>query len=372
MTLLPFPRLHQQSYLSDLSQGGLLEKCLFNLSHASAETSSLEACLPSKQDQSLTYTDILGDHSLREALLTYLSFNWHPKTILFSGAQEALFSIMAATLNKQDQVIILSPSYMPMFQTPQIFGAETVSISLQESQRWQLDLDHLEAAITSRTKMILVNQPHNPTGSCLPKEIIHFLQRLIEKRNIYLVSDEVSLQSDFRALGLTSLMNEHPRMISIGVCSKSLGLSGLRVGWLVCNCSVLIEKLKSIKSYLSICISRADELLLMEALKKSDTILARNNKIIANNCQLFSDMVDRLPQQISWVAPEAGLLGLARIHTEQPIETFTTHLLKKTGLFLLPGSCFDLGSPHVRIGLGQQAFGHHLPKFEGFLSTMTV
>lgn len=370
MTVTTFPELPQQRYFSDLSKKGLLQLAQFNLSHASAETCTLQACLPEDQTHRLTYAHPLGDESLRAALLEFLDFQWQPQIMLFSGAQEAIFSMMATTLQSKDQVIILSPSYMPLFKAPDIFGAEAVPIALTEAQEWQLDLNQLEAALSSRTKMIIINHPHNPTGACLSQEAIHYLHQLVEKRDIYLVCDEVSLQSDFQSQGITSLMNQHPKVVSIGVCSKSLGLSGLRVGWLACNDPNLIQQLSTIKSYLSICTSRADELLLIQALKNSPSILTRNNRIIANNYHLFSDMVAHLPHSIRWVPPTAGLLGVAYIQTTQPIEHFTETLLKATGLLLLPGTCFNLPSAYVRIGLGQEAFPDYLPKFSAYLADL--
>ncbi len=367
-------KLPHHAFYEKLRKTGLLELVQFNLSDACAETYSLnelqslfeedELC----KDAPLTYANIQGDPSLRQSISDFHGQENPDHYVTFCGAQEALFTCMAALLKAGDEVITLTPAYPPLLQTPLLFGAQVQSIPLTAENHWKIPIEEIEKSITKRTKLIIVNQPHNPTGSMIEKREIERLWSCVENSNRYLIADEVSVHTTFNTKPVDSLYRSLPNIIGVGVSSKSLGLAGIRIGWLMVSNEHLREKVLDIKSYLSICCSRIDEHYLKHALLHSKKILARNNQLVSENINLFSNCCDRLSDQIQWHPPKAGLLSLVAINQEKQADRFSETLIQEAGIMLLPAHYLGLPGNYFRIGLGKKAFKDHLPNFERVLA----
>lgn len=368
-----FPALTHHAFYVALRDRGLLEKVRFNLSDACAQSRCLGELLDGSPAQAalselrLTYSDPLGAVALKQLICQMNGYGSVEDTVLFSGAQEALFACMANLLGPGDEVVQFSPCYPPLMATPECFGAISVVVPLQRKDHWQLDLDRLQDSVTDRTKLIIINQPHNPTGSVLSSDQIQQLHQWVQARGITLMTDEVAYRSDYQGLGLTSLYDGSPHVISIGVASKSLGLGGVRIGWANISDPVLREAVLNTRSYLSICVSKTDEYLLTQALQQADTLLAKNNQILRDNHQAMASMVEQMPELFDWVPPQAGILSLLGLPRVASMDDFVYQLIEQTGMMLLPGHCFGLSGPYVRLGLGKSGVKDQLPALASFV-----
>ena len=382
---MTFPGLATLRYLEDLKRLNPYEQSadqIKSLSSASAESTTLSDLLSLTEDpqqseqqwlasikhQPLTYAPQKGSESIRLKLIECYTRVGAPKTVesvlLFNGAQEAIFSVMGALLSPGDEVIQCVPGYLPLLNSPVAHGAKSVQVPLvlNEQGKWSYDWTRVEQSITDKTKLITVNQPHNPTGAVLSNSDIAFLYQLVERYDLYLLSDEVALLSDFNAVGFRSLFTDHPRVMTVGVCSKSLGLSGMRVGWLFANDQLLLQRLLEIKSYLGICISRVDEHFISLALNVAKPLLERNNRIIADNVSRFQEDVVNAAEGLSWIPPQAGPVALVAVDDPSiDCQQLVRALYQQHALLVMPSECFGVEGAHFRVGLGSVAVRDRWP-----------
>src|SRR5206468_4668991 len=145
------------------------------------------------------------------------------------------------------------------------------------------------------------------------------------------------------------------RTVSLGVMSKTFALAGLRIGWIATHDSALRQRLARLKDYTTICGSAPSEILALIALRARERIIARSREIIEANLPLLDEFFDRFPERFAWVRPRAGSVAFPRLRSEEPeaIDRFCAELVESEGVLLLPGSRFEHGGNHFRIGFGR-------------------
>ncbi|MFC7108972.1 pyridoxal phosphate-dependent aminotransferase [Nonomuraea rubra] len=175
---------------------------------------------------------------------------------------------------------------------------------------WALDLDAVEAAIRPETRVVSVNFPNNPTGALIPAADLARLAAMCEERGIHLFSDEVyrGLELD-PARTLPQAADLSPTALSLNVTSKSLGLPGLRIGWIACRDRELRSRLERAKHYTTICNSAPSEVLARVAIKARDRILERNRGIIAANLPRFEAFFAEFGDLFEWRVPDGGCVA---------------------------------------------------------------
>jgi aspartate/methionine/tyrosine aminotransferase len=354
-----------------------------NLSNSCAQSMTVnELCQIAGEsigDIDLSYAPLLGGIELREAIVNYHNqINHtdcglaHQHVLTFCGAQEALAAIYKCLLTSEDEVVVFTPCYPSLVSMAKESGATVKCIELSAEDDWQMSFHQLECAVNEKTKMIVINSPHNPTGTIVDSQIANEILVLAQKYQCYILADDVSQASNYQQLSLSHSYLSYDKGIVVSVMSKSFGLAGLRLGWVITQNELLLKKLLVIKSYGSICCSVIDEQLGLWALNHSDTIIKRNNAIILKNIGLFQAFIDRNDKVFRWKAPQAGTLAVVELLIEQPIVDWAKNLAEKYGLLILPCSLFGLSGNFFRLGLGQENFLQSLALLEKYLSTLSV
>jgi len=323
----------------------------------------------------LGYTPTWGTARLREAIAATYDSCSSDDVLVFAGAEEAIFWSMQVLAGPGDHVVVTVPNYQALETIPLTTGAQVTGILLDEASGWQLDLAEVRAALRPNTRGIAVNFPNNPTGAVPDQNIWRELVQLCAEREIRLVSDEVyrGLELDpTRTLPQAADLDE--RALSINVMSKSYGLPGLRIGWVVCRDHAVLEALEGHKHYTSICSAGPSEFLAAMALGAADRIQARNRDLITENLAHFDAFFARRPDLFEWAHPDAGCVAFPRYLGPDGVETFCRQLVEEAGVLLLPASVYfsDLAQVPVdrfRIGVGRSNPGPALEAFEHYLST---
>jgi aspartate/methionine/tyrosine aminotransferase len=161
-----------------------------------------------------------------------------------------------------------------------------------------------------------------------------------------------------------------PRAVSLGSISKSYGLSGLRIGWLVTRDADLREAVLRLKDYTTICSSAPSELLTAVALRHRQVLLDRNLTIVEGNLALLDDFFARHSETFAWTRPTAGPIGFPRLTGVSDVDGFCERLAQ-TGVLLLPGSVYDQPA-HVRIGFGRANMPEALELLEQNLAVASM
>ncbi|MBT1188410.1 pyridoxal phosphate-dependent aminotransferase [Streptomyces sp. CJ_13] len=324
------------------------------------------------ENLSLGYTQTFGDPALREVIAQTYEHAEADDVICFAGAEEAIYLAMNVLLDAGDHAVVVTPNYQAAETVP-LALCEVTGVALDPDRDWALDLDEVAAAIRPNTRLVSVNFPNNPTGKIIDAADFTALARLCDERGIHLFSDEVyrGLERDpARALPQATDLSE--RALSLNVTSKSLGLPGLRIGWITCRDRALLSRLERAKHYTTICNSAPSEVLARIALKARDTILDRNRGRIEANLPAFEAFFAEFAHDFEWQAPDGGCVAYPRYLGTDGVESFCIRLVEEAGVLLLPASIYRseltaTPTDRFRIGLGRRDPEEGLAAFADFL-----
>ena len=316
----------------------------------------------------LGYTETPGHARLRTEIAG-LYAGLSPEEIVVAAPEEAIFLAFQTLLEPNDHVIAVSPAYQSLSEIARSRGCLVTPWPLELADgAWRLDLDRLEKAATPRTRMLVLNFPHNPTGAMISRADLETIVAFARERGIRIFSDEMYryLERD-RGLRLPPVCDLYEKGISLSGLSKSLALPGLRIGWLAAGDRSVIERCLALKDYTTICNSAPGEILAVIALQNRERILERNLGIIRGNVKLAEEFFAERPALFSWIGPRAGSVAFPRWLGPGTAEDFCRDVLDEAGIMIVPGIMFDHPGGHFRVGLGRTNFGQALAALGGFL-----
>lgn len=318
----------------------------------------------------LGYTETFGHPELRNEI-SKLYKNISPEEIIvFSGAEEGIFILMNVLLNKNEQIIVQYPAYQSLFEIAHSLKSKVTKWTMRDEEVWKLDLNYLSSNINKKTKLIVINFPHNPTGYLPSKETYEEIIDIAKEHELFIFSDEVYRFLEYdKKIRLDAMCDLYEKGISLGVMSKAFGLAGLRIGWIATKNITLLKKLASFKNYTTICNSALSEFFSILALRNKNFILERNLEIIKNNIIRLDKFFNEFKHLFKWIKPEAGSIAFPRILNGKSKE-FCSNLLEKKSVLLMPSSNYDYGDHHFRIGFGRRDMTQGLEKLEEYIMNL--
>jgi aspartate/methionine/tyrosine aminotransferase len=312
---------------------------------------------PLKTSTKLTYGAIRGSDALRSRLAglysTRVANPLPAENILITpGAIAANFLLLYTLIGPGDHVVCVHPTYQQLYTVPESLGAEVSLWKLRKGKKYVPDIEDLKKLVKENTKMIIINNPNNPTGATTPRSILQALVDFAKERDIIVFSDEV-----YRPLfhGIAPTSEEFPpslismgysKTIITGSMSKAYSLAGIRVGWIASRDKSIIEQIASARDYTTISVSQLDDQIASYALSNSviHALLARNIKLARTNLELVEAFVNEHADFCSWVKPTAGTTAFVRFENDGQVVDdvkFCVDLLEKTKVMFVPGSqCF--------------------------------
>jgi aspartate/methionine/tyrosine aminotransferase len=263
----------------------------------------------------------------------------------------------------------MAPMYQSLYQIAKDIGCRlTLWEPIEENGAWDYAIDQLNRLITEKTKLLIVNFPHNPTGYSPRKEEQLEIIKICRKNDVYIFSDEMYRFLDHtQRAHLPSMCDVYEKSISLWGTSKTFGLAGVRIGWITSKDRGLLQKVENFKDYLSICSSAPSEILATIALNNLDYFLQRNLEKIRHNIELFKIFQKKHKALFDFQAPPTSSTAFVRFHLESSTAEFAENLVKETGIMLLPSEAFEYGTKHARIGFGRENFPEVLAGLEQFL-----
>src|SRR5215470_13126525 len=314
------------------------------------------------------YTESPGAPWLREALAPMYSSIAPDQLIVVSAAEEAIFLFYHALLTPQDHTIVETPCYESALTVPKSTGAAVSEWRRKPENGWAHDLAALQSLIRPNTRAIYINTPHNPTGLNMTPQIFRGVLDLAAKHGIYVFSDEVYRELEHHpATRLPAACDLYDRAISLGSVSKTYGLPGLRLAWLVSHDKNFLQEIISLKHYTTICASAPSEFLTALAFRHRQKLIDRNLQIVLRNLPQLSAFFSHHAHLFDWTPPNASTIGFARFKPQQDVLTFCDNLVREASVLLLPGTVYD-EPRHIRFGYGRRNFPEALAQFESWLS----
>lgn len=303
----------------------------------------------------LQYGDHLGLPDLRAAIAGDAPGISPDGVMLTPGAVAALFLLHTTLLEAGDHVVVARPNYATNVETPRAIGADVTYLDLAFEDGWAVDPARLEALMTDRTRLVSLTTPHNPTGTTLDRATLDAVIEIVERRGARLLLDETYREMTFGdplpvAAGLS------PAVVSVSSLSKTYGLPGIRIGWLVTADMVLRDRLLAAKEQVLISGSLVDETIALAALRRRPGWLpAIRERIDAAFSTTAAWIADH--PTLEWVAPRGGVVGFPRIRPGSGVDTdaFYRSLFEDHGTIVGPGHWFEQPREHFRLGYGWPA-----------------
>ncbi len=249
--------------------------------------------------------------------------------------EEGIYIALNSILRAGDHVICTFPGYQSLYEVARGLGCQVTRWEPQEQNGWRFDPDFLEKNIRPNTRLVIVNFPHNPTGSYPSMQDYQKIVDLARKNDLYLFSDEMYRFLEYDpALKLPSACEVYEKAVSLFGMSKTFGMAGARVGWLVTKDAGLYQKMAAFKDYTTICGSAPSEILSIIALRSKEVIIGRHLARIKRNLALLDRLLCGIWRQVC--------LGQAASGHDCFSKTERALCLPRTsasGLFRRPASC---------------------------------
>ncbi|GAA1833407.1 aminotransferase [Pseudonocardia ailaonensis] len=319
-----------------------------------------------------TYTSNAGLPELRKLICAELEkryaagYAWDTECLITTGVSEGLDLALRVLLNPGDEVIVPEPCYVA-YEPCVAFAAGTpVRVATRWEDDFAIDPEAVAAAITPRTKAILIGSPANPTGAVQPRASLEALVRLAEEHDLYLISDEIydRLTYDGTHICLGALPGARERTIVLGGFSKAQAMTGWRVGW-ICAPAAVAELCVRVHQYTMLCAPHVSQLAAVEALRSADGDV---REMVADYDRRRRVFVKGL-REIGLECPEPGgaFYAFPSIRgTGLDSETFAERLLKQESVAVVPGNVFGpSGEGHIRC-----SYATALPQLEEALVRM--
>jgi aspartate/methionine/tyrosine aminotransferase len=265
-----------------------------------------------------------------------------------TGTSGANFLVCAALLQPGDDVLVERPGYDPLVAAPLMLGANVIRFERRFEEGFRLDPRRVAAALTPKTRLIIVTNPHNPTGVLTRREDLGELGELAERHGCFVLADEIYLDAVPGPMASVAATLS-PRIITTSSLTKAYGLSGLRCGWALAD-ATLSEQIRRARDLVDGSGSVLTERAAAVAFDHLPALANRARAILAPNFQRFCTFMDGQPA-LEWVAPEGGTVAFPRLRGVASAEGFAGRLLRDHGTAVVPGRFFDAPA-HFRVALG--------------------
>jgi aspartate/methionine/tyrosine aminotransferase len=270
------------------------------------------------------------------------------------GASGANFLVCAALLEHGDDVLVERPGYDALLGTAQFLGARTVRFDRNFSDGFAVDPDRVRHAITTRTRLIVLTSPQNPTGVVVDRAALEEVGRIASARDAHVLVDEVYLdaarsRSDAETSTIETVVALGDVFISTSSLTKSYGLSGLRCGWILSSPGVA-ERVRHVRRTMDASGSIVTARLAALAFSQINRLSSRAREILHANQPLVRAFLRSRPE-LEWVQPEGGTVVFPRIQGIEDSTRFVERLLAERETAVVPGHFFDAPA-HFRLGFG--------------------
>ncbi len=307
---------------------------------------------------SSAYTDTRGILELRQAIAekswTMNGIRADPATevLVTVGAKQAMFLAVMALVNPGDEVLLPDPEWVSYEPCVALAGGRIARFPLLEKNAYQPDPADLVNRVTSKTKMVIINTPHNPTGGVFESATLRAIADIAQKHNLVVLSDEVYehyVYDGNRHVSIASLPDMRERTITLSSSSKILNMFGWRVGWAI-GPSVIIDRMANIHQHTAACATSFAQAGMVAALKLGQEVIARRvsqydeaRRALIQGLNSIPDVTCHRPAGAYFAFPSVRAL-------RRSSEEASRLLLQQAGIHSVAGSAFGpSGEGHIRL-----------------------
>lgn len=305
------------------------------------------------------YAPFMGSAHLREEISSYykrfykLHYDPAQEITVTVGATEALYSTLTALLDRDDEVIVLEPFYDSYVASIQLSGAKAVPVTMHAPD-FRVDPGELEKAITSKSKVLIINNPHNPTGKVWSMDELQEIALFAQKHDLLVISDEVYeflLFDGATHIPMATLDGMQERTLTISSAGKTFGLTGWKIGW-VCAPQSLTKAIRLVHQYVTFSVSTPMQEAVAEGLKRLETYIPEFQALYKAKRDFFYNGLARLGFDFTIPRGTYFMMVPIRSKTMKSDVDYAMELIKDQKVATVPPSSFylksDEGSRYLR------------------------
>ncbi|MDE1547641.1 aminotransferase class I/II-fold pyridoxal phosphate-dependent enzyme [Jeotgalibaca caeni] len=302
------------------------------------------------------YTANAGLMELRQEISNYLyrrydlSYGAKNEILVTVGGSEAIDLALRAMLDPGDEVIIPEPCYVSYVPCVALADGVPVTINLQEKHQFRLQADELEAAITPKTKILMLSYPNNPTGAIMEQADLEAIAEVVKKHDLYVISDEIYSELSYGEdhISIASLPGMKERTILINGFSKSFAMTGWRLGY-AAGPKVIMQQMVKIHQFAIMAAPTASQYAGIVAIRDCDREVSEMRESYNQRRRYLMNALSELglpcfePYGAFYIFPNISEFGLTS-------EEFATQLVQEEKVAVVPGSAFgESGEGFIRI-----------------------
>lgn len=279
-----------------------------------------------------------------------------PENVLVTvGAIEGNYNSIRTLLNAGDEIVVMLPNYMQIWGLAKNHGLKVRTFMLKEDEQWAPDLEELEQVVSSKTRLIAICNPNNPTGRILTEEEMEAIVGIAERSGAWILADEVySGVEQFTDRKTPSFYGLYDRVLAIGSMSKAYGLPGLRTGWVVCKDKEVIEQIWSRHEYNTISAGMLANHLAALALSKEvqPAVLQRARSYVRKGYGILEKWMHEQAIKMQCAPPQAAAIAWIKYeHEINSTKLAMEFIHADPSVLIVPGDHFGIDH-YLRISFG--------------------
>lgn len=301
------------------------------------------------REEKIGYSPTAGLAELCEEVRCYHGGHSNHAVCITNGSQEALFDVLFALVEQADEVLVPDPGFMAYPTVARLAGAISVPYPLRRDSAFQLDVEALEQRLSTRTRVVVLNSPSNPTGQCLTRRDLEQVAEVAAKHDLVMVSDEIYREVHYLKEMPATLADVTDRAVILSGMSKMASMTGWRVGW-ACGPREIIEKAAVMHQYTSSCASTlAQKAALMAFTPAGREAVERQRKWLQETCHFLCSWIDD-ELGMPYVRPQGAIYLMLSIEELGMDSLSVCSELLSGGVATIPGSAFgSAGEGFIRL-----------------------
>jgi aspartate aminotransferase len=307
-------------------------------------------------EQQTRYGAVGGLEELRSRLAAEFPFYGPQNIIVTNGAKQALFSIFQLICDPGDEIILPRPCWVSFTEQIKLAGGRPVVV---DTVKHQIDPEAILAAVTPRTRAILINSPNNPTGAVYSEDALAAVARIAEAHRVYVISDEAYhafVYDGMRHVPMYKVMPDPRQVITVRSFSKQYNMTGFRLGYVAAH-EAVVQSLTKLQSHLCGNVCTFAQHGALAALEMDQALVEQRRAALQRRRDLAYDRARRI---FDCIRPQGAFYLFAdvsrHLHDDETSAALALRLLDQAGVAVVPGEAFG-GPGHIRISFGTDETG---------------
>ncbi len=340
--MMDFPRFKYMAWAKAAEKKSGLHLCFSGMPHLAATDLMLDEKPPR-----LKPSEPYGVGALKDAIARRYGAS-RGEVFLSTGTSSANYLAMAVLLDRGDEVVVEEPAYEALVHLPRLFGARVRRWKRKFETGWGLDFDSLEKLLRPRTRLVVLTNPHNPSGTALSPVDLRRLAALAREKGFLALVDEVYIDMAAGPRG-GSAFSGKGGVIATNSLTKSFGLGGIRLGWALAPARI-VKALDEFQDLVSVINPEPSMDIALRAFGRIGKLASSARASLDGKLEIVEDFM-RSGRSLEWVRPDASFC-FPRLEKGLDCRGLVRMLEERFGTFVVPGSMFDGLERHFRLGFG--------------------